>query len=75
MKIYSDLPVGESCESHMSIAITACEAGRASLTCPRAQGNDLELRDPCRLTWVPMSCLPVSIGPGIPNLWNLFIDE
>jgi hypothetical protein len=53
MKIYSNLPVGKSRERHMSHVITACEAGHTFLTCPGDLGSDLELQDPCRLTWVP----------------------
>jgi hypothetical protein len=66
MKLYSD---------HHVIDVTiAYEASRASSRCPGALDNCLELRDPCTLTWVPMSRLPVSSGPGIPILWNLFVD-
>jgi hypothetical protein len=43
MKIYSDFPVGKSRESHVSHAITTCDAGHVFLTCPGALGSDLEL--------------------------------
>jgi hypothetical protein len=74
IKLYSDSPAGESCDSHVSDATIACEASCASLTHPGALGNCVELRDPCMLIWVPMSHPPVSSGPGIPIPWNLFID-
>jgi hypothetical protein len=75
IKLYSDSPVSESRDSQVFSTYIACEASRASLTHPRALGNYLELRDPCRLTWVPISCPPVSIRPEIPIPWNLFINE
>jgi hypothetical protein len=50
MKLYSDSPVGESRDHHVSDAIIACEASRAFSTCSGALGNYLELRDLCRLT-------------------------
>jgi hypothetical protein len=75
MKLYSDSPVGESHDCHVSGATIACEASRAVWTRLGALDKCLELRAPYTLTWVPMSRLLGSIGPEIPIPWNLSIDE
>jgi hypothetical protein len=53
----------------------ACEAGCVFFTCIEAPDDDQELRGPCMMTWVPMSCFPMSIRPVIPGPLSLSMNE
>jgi hypothetical protein len=75
IKIYNHLLGSKSHEGHMSRATNACEAGRMFSTHHRALDSDLELQDPCKMTWVPMSCLLASIRPETPTPWSLSVNE
>jgi hypothetical protein len=76
MKLYNDSLAGESRDHHVSGVTIAYEASRAVWTPPGALDNCLGLRDLCMLTWVPMSRLLRSNGPGIYlSMCNDLIDE